>query len=167
MKICILLGVLVLALLAMPAAVAAADSTTFSGTIPGGTTINVNPASISLGTIQVPHSYTGLAVTITVTSYDYVNWDLQSQDTTPGTSSPGYMTSTVPTARTLTAPFRIRDFTLSPVAYRPLGPDASTFYNGHASGTTTVNALFAQDIMTTDLAGTYTIVVTILFVPVV
>jgi hypothetical protein len=147
--------------------VAAAESTTFSGTIPGGTTINVNPASISLGTIQVPHSYTGLAVTITVTSYDYVNWDLQSQDTTPGTSSPGYMTSTVPTARTLTAPFRIRDFTLSPVAYRPLGPDASTFYNGHASGTTTVNALFAQDIMTTDLAGTYTIIVTVLFVPVV
>jgi hypothetical protein len=165
MKFCILFGVFILAVLAVPAAVAAADSTTFSGTIPGGTTINVNPASISLGTIQVPHLYTGLAVAITITNFDYVNWNLQAQDTTPGTGSPGFMNSTAPVPRNLTAPFRLRDFTLPTPAYRSLGPVASTFYNGHATGTTTVNALFEQDVRTTDLAGTYTIVVTITFVP--
>jgi hypothetical protein len=157
-------AVLFLALLTIPAAVAAATSTTFTGTIPSGTTISVNPTTIPLGTIQVPHTYDGLSVTVTVTTGDSVNWNLQAQDTTSGSTARGFMYSATPVARNLTSPFKIWDYTLTTPVYQPLGPGVYTWYNGHGTGTTTVNALFRQEVTTNDLAGSYSTVVTFTWV---
>jgi hypothetical protein len=154
-------AVLFLALLAIPAAVAAATSTTFTGTIPTGTTISVNTTAVPLGTIQVPRTYDGLAVSVTVTTGDSVNWNLQAQDTTTGSTARGFMYSG---ARNLTSPFKIWDYTLATPVYQPLGPGVYTWYNGHGTGTTSVNALFRQEVTPNDLGGNYLMTVTFTWV---
>lgn len=158
MKTLALSGLLVLALLAIPAAVAAGSTATISGTIPSGTTITVTPATMSLGTVMPPRVFDGLTVAVNLTTGEMVNWRLLAQDLT-GSGSPGFMYSSA-NGRYLTQPFKIKDLTLTPNAYVPLNTGPVTWYNGVGTGITNVNALFHQDIERTDLSGSYQIVVT-------
>jgi hypothetical protein len=163
MKLSILLGLCVLALLAVPASVSAGAMTAFSGTIPSGTTITVTPDSIGLGTITPPYVYEGLEVNVTVLTYDSLSWALKAEDTS-GSPSKGFMYSSSPTARTLTNPFQIYDYTLSTPAYQPLGTDQYTWYSGTGTGSTDVKSFFKQEITRNDLSGAYAITVTFTWV---
>jgi hypothetical protein len=153
----------VLALLTLPVAALAGTTTTFSGTIPTGTTVSVVPSTISLGTIQPPVTYDPLQVYVNVTTYESVNWVLKAQDTTPGSTSKGFLYSTIP-VRNLTTPFRLWDFTLPAPAYQPLGSGIYTWYSGVGTGSTNVSAKFQQEVTRNDLAGSYNMVVTFTWV---
>ena len=163
MKSYLLPGVLVLALLAVPMAAAAGTTTAFSGTIPSGTTITVSPSTISLGTIAPPVIYEGLAVSVNTSNFDSLDWVLKAQDTTPASTTKGFMYSAAP-VRNLTNQFQIWDFTLGSPAYQAIGPGTYTWYNGHGSGWTNLTALFRQEITREDLAGAYSLIVTFTWV---
>jgi len=154
---------LVLALLALPGAAFAGTTTTFSGTIPTGTTVSVVPNTIALGTIQPPVTYDGLQVYVNVTTYESVFWTLKAQDTTPGSSAKGFLYSTTP-VRNLTTPFRIWDYTQGTPSYQPLGPGIHLWYTGEGTGSTNVSAKFQQEITRNDLSGSYNMVVTFTWV---
>jgi hypothetical protein len=163
MKLSILLGVLLIALLTVPATVSAGTTTAFSGTIPSGTTIMVSPSTIDLGTISPPYTYDGLGVSVNTSTYDTLNWVLKAEDTTPGSTSKGYMYSASP-VRSLTNPFEIYDYTLSTPAYQPIGTSTYTWYTGVGTGWTNVSAFFHQEVTRNDLSGAYSMIVTFTWV---
>jgi len=156
-------AVIVLALLTLPVVALAGTTTTFSGTIPTGTTVTVVPNTITLGTITPPATFDPLQVYVNVTTYDSVYWSLKAQDTTPASTTKGFMYSTSP-VRNLTSPFEIWDFTLGSPAYQPLGTGIYTFYNGQGTGSTNVSARFRQDVTRNDLFGAYNMIVTFTWV---
>jgi hypothetical protein len=156
-------AVIILALLTLPVAALAGTTTTFSGSIPTGTTVAVVPNTITLGTITPPVTFDPLQVYVNVTTYDSVSWSLKAQDTTPSSTTKGFMYSTSP-VRNLTSPFQIWDFTLGTPAYEPLGTGIYTFYNGQGTGSTNVSARFRQDVTRNDLSGAYNMIVTFTWV---
>ena len=156
-------AVLLLALLSLPAAAMAGTTTTFSGTIPTGTTVSVVPNTITLGTITPPATYDSLQVYVNVTTYESVYWTLKAQDSTPGSTAKGFLYSTTP-VRNLTVPFRLWDYTLGTPGYQPLGAGIYTWYTGQGSGSTNVTARFQQEVTRNDLAGSYNMVVTFTWV---
>lgn len=123
--------------------------------------IAVDPASVTLGDaggMAIPGSYQA-SVTITISASGIRDWNLGAEDTTPGNPRKGFMFSSSP-VRNLATPFRIWDYTRSPPDFRDLGTGPNTWYRGSKPGKSTVTALFRQDTTRTDLAGTYSLVVT-------
>jgi hypothetical protein len=159
----LLLGVLVLALVAIPLAVAADTVNAEVDVCTGGTTVTF-PSSYDLGTLPIPGSGSACG-NMVVDTCDYTSWYVTMKDGfCPTATHPGHMYTPTPTDRWLTNPLLIDNWAGGAGDLEDSCTAAVTVWNEGGTGSHTQEECILQTTTTSDYGGAYSLPIVFTFV---